>query len=695
MTDEKMWPPPSAPLDVADRFIKEVHTTAQGKTLTHHRGDFYAWHAGVWSVVPQSSIRASLYDTLRSAKFEHKKDGIVDWAPSTRKVGDVLDAMRSAVYLREDRDAPTWITPGDRHPAREYISMRNGLLHIPTGEIIAHTPAMFNTISIPFDYDAAAQAPNWLRFLGSVWRHDTATITMLQQWFGYVLSGRTDFQKAMMIPGPPRSGKGTIVRVLIELLGGRRHVAAPTMADIGTHFGITPIIGKPLAVIGDARVGRGGERQVVERLLTITGEDNLTVDVKYKEAWTGKIGARFMILSNELPRFGDASGAIASRFLVARTTQSFLGKEDKGLEARLHAELPGIFNWALAGLESLIAAGRFTESDGSKAERDALTALASPISMFLDEGFEPDMTGWMSTDMLYGKWRAWCEVAGESPGSRNVFARDLVAAAPMQGYRLQAAKSGPRGAQKTGYRGIRQRGEEPSKALTIEKNPDTPDTPSSDGISEQLPILDTASHAAAVDPVVAGVADATEIPSEQRVSGVSGVNPIVSPLENASENETPPARALHAVPDEHPGPPRTCREWFERHVRGLIAEGHMTADSAVVYPLGEAAGWGIQNLRKVASKSPLIAIAEKRTDGVTWAIGDGVQSTYVPCPEWIVTYLRERGGWVPASEVYTAGSERYGRSAIKSAALAAHILKRGASIATEWSLDPNYTKESA
>lgn len=141
--------------------------------------------------------------------------------------------------------------------------------------------------------------------------------------------------------------------------------------------------------------------------------------------------------------------------------------------------------------------------------------------------------------------------------------------------------------------------------------------------------------------------------------------------------------------------PKTCREWFDRHIRGLISDGHTTADSAAVYPLGEAAGWGIHNLRKVASKSPLIAIAEKRTDGVTWSIGEGVQSTHVPCPQWLVSYLRERGDWVPASQVYTAGAERYGRSAIKSAAQAARILKRGASIATEWSLDPNHQEKTA
>jgi putative DNA primase/helicase len=56
----------------------------------------------------------------------------------------------------------------------------------------------------------------------------------------------------------------------------------------------------------------------------------LTIDRKFREQWTGKLPTRFVILSNELPRFGDASGAIAHQFIVlsmiesssARRTQS-------------------------------------------------------------------------------------------------------------------------------------------------------------------------------------------------------------------------------------------------------------------------------------------------------------------------------------------------------------------------------------
>lgn len=161
----------------------------------------------------------------------------------------------------------------------------------------------------------------------------------------------------------------------------------------------------------------------------------------------------------------------------------------------------------------------------------------------------------------------------------------------------------------------------------------------------------------------------------------------------------PSTRSLHAVPDTTTDPPRTCREWFERHIRGLIENGHTTADSGTVYTAGQDAGWNLQNLRKVASKSTLVGTAEKRAAGTTlWNIGEEATDTWISAPQWLLNFLRTRGGWVRASEVYTAaeadpnGPER---ASLKAAARAGHIQKRGSSIATEWRLDPSYEKESA
>ena len=149
-----------------------------------------------------------------------------------------------------------------------------------------------------------------------------------------MLSGRTDLQKIFVIIGPIRSGKGTIARILTAMIG-TGHVANPTLSSLATEFGLAPLLGKSLAIIADARLSNKTDtRAVIERLLSISGEDSITVNRKFRDQVSARLPTRFMIISNELPAFGDASGAIASRFILTTLTRSFLGHEDIGLEGQ-------------------------------------------------------------------------------------------------------------------------------------------------------------------------------------------------------------------------------------------------------------------------------------------------------------------------------------------------------------------------
>src|SRR5262249_10365494 len=151
----------------------------------------------------------------------------------------------------------------------------------------------------------------------------------LRQWFGYVLSGDTSQQKILMTVGPKRSGKSTIARVLTALLG-KHNVTGATLASLTKNFGLQSWIDKPLAIIADARI-REQQMPVVERLLSISGEDTQPVDRKYKEAIDATLPTRIMLLSNELPKLSDPSGAVASRFVILETRRSFYGHEDREL----------------------------------------------------------------------------------------------------------------------------------------------------------------------------------------------------------------------------------------------------------------------------------------------------------------------------------------------------------------------------
>ena len=59
---------------------------------------------------------------------------------------------------------------------------------------------------------------------------------------------------------------------------------------------------------------------VVERLLSISGEDTLTVNRKYREQWTGKLPTRICCARTSYPELGDASTAIAGRFVPVLLT---------------------------------------------------------------------------------------------------------------------------------------------------------------------------------------------------------------------------------------------------------------------------------------------------------------------------------------------------------------------------------------
>ena len=217
--------------------------------------------------------------------------------------------------------------------------------------------------------------------------------------------------------------------MLTELLG-RGHVAGPTLASLGTNFGLSPLLGKPLAIISDARLGSTPAHAVVERLLSITGEDMLTVDRKFRDPWSGKLPTRFAVLSNELPRFKDSSGAIANRLLILQMTTSFLGREDRTLDDRLRAELPGILGWALAGLDRLTRAGKFTVPDTSRDAAHLMMDLASPVSAFVREHCVRSASETVLRDRLYAAWKLWAEENGHHGGAKSTFGRDLRAVVP-------------------------------------------------------------------------------------------------------------------------------------------------------------------------------------------------------------------------------------------------------------------------
>jgi putative DNA primase/helicase len=434
---------PGAPLDIARLFLTRKHTVGQIRTLHHHRGAFYAWNGTSYPEAEEASLRAELYEFLDQCVRGDARP----FKPTMARVSQILDALKAASIVSGSIEAPSWLDNVPDLAPGDIIACGNGLLHLPTFDLLPPSPEFFTHNALEFAYERHAPEPaGWLRFLAELWPEDAQSIDTLQEIFGYALSSDTKQQKAFLIVGPKRSGKGTIGRVLARLVG-LSNTVAPTLAGLGMNFGLAPLISKRIAIISDARLGgRADQHAIAERLLSITGEDAITIDRKFLPAWTGQLQIRFVILSNELPRLADASGALASRFIVLLLTKSFYGREDPSLTDRLLRELPGILNWSIAGLHRLRDRRYFLQPTSAAEAVQDLEDLGSPIGAFVRD--RCNVQPWLRVERhrLFEAWVDWCKIQGrDHPGTAADFGRNLRAAVPglgdtrpeIEGYRFR------------------------------------------------------------------------------------------------------------------------------------------------------------------------------------------------------------------------------------------------------------------
>lgn len=471
------------PHRLARLFVNSCYRHVDGIGLWFWREEFHAWTGSHYSPMPRKEVAAEITRSLESefqriyeqALMIHamrrqrvkaacegeggggggesgvdggksggktKESGPPKKRPvTTRLVADVTQALSDLTLLRIRNcpDQPAWVDKDHTWPAHEILPTTNALVHLPSfiaGQLYMRppTPDFFASYALAYPFDPESPEPvEWFTFLGQLWPDDPESIRTLQEWMGYLLTPDTSQQKILMLIGPKRSGKGTIIRVIRAMIGPDNMVN-PTLSSLATNFGLAPLIGKAAGIITDARIsGRTDTAAVIERLLSISGEDSQTIDRKHRDVVTAKLPTRFMVVSNELPKVRDVSGALAGRMVFLQLTRSFYGREDTTLFGRLLPELPGILLWAIQGWARLRERGHFLQPKSGIELSETMESLSSPIKSFLRDCCRVGPGSEFSVEVatLYQRWRNWCSSEGqENPGILEEFGKNLRAVLP-------------------------------------------------------------------------------------------------------------------------------------------------------------------------------------------------------------------------------------------------------------------------
>lgn len=441
--------PMPAALNVLERwpFVRYAGRRGVERSI-YWRGEWWDHVGSHYQSSSSASVENSLWRVLNDATYEHaegegeeREVQLRRWEPNKARVTNVVKALEARCEVGDNVDPNSWLTfpeetwltsHVDETRTDKLVALTNVMLNPATGETHEHSSAYLNTYALPFEYDAAATCGTWETYLASILSIDS--VKLLQEWFGYVVSGRTDLQKMLYMIGPSRSGKGTIALILSSLIGSM-NVAGPTMNSFASTFGLQPLMGKPLAIFDDVRLPPRPDNvyAAVERLLSLIGEAQVTVERKNKEALNIHLPTRIMMSANELLQFPDEVGAMQTRMLVLVFTKSFVGmeKRDEEFKDLFLAELPGVLNWALAGLRRLNEqSGRFTLPADSTEISEELRDAGNQVRPFARDHCEigDSEEHWVWVDELYGLYAETRGGFKDDAAQKDRFGRELKAA---------------------------------------------------------------------------------------------------------------------------------------------------------------------------------------------------------------------------------------------------------------------------
>lgn len=455
----------------------DVRTKRKTIGLRLWREVFHAWDGRKYVELSDMQIKADIteavkaeFDSITEMRSKEASRDPTKPVPVAKKVGveivnAVFNAVKSITILSDHIDQPAWLD--DRYPVsrdRDFIAVENGILDVamllddenePGRCLLPHSPFWFSASCVPYPFNPSAECTHWEGFLNTNLLGRDEQIRILQEWFGYCLTNDVSQQKFLMMEGRGRNGKSVICAALTALLG-QENVSTVPLEAFEKDTNITQTIGKLANIAAEI----GEVDRVAEGVLkAFTSGDRMMFRRLYKNPFEGYPTARLVFATNNRPRFSDRSDGLWRRMILLPLVYQVPDSERIfGMDRPSYwrKELPGMLNWALAGLWQLRRNGRFTACEDSEAEMEEYRSDVNPARQFLLERYEWGGDGqWIVTDDAYAAYKAWCKEGEYRPVNARNFGKEIMSVWP----RAKRKKMGSRDGRFWAYEGVAKKAE--------------------------------------------------------------------------------------------------------------------------------------------------------------------------------------------------------------------------------------------
>ena len=307
------------------------------------------------------------------------------------------------------------------------INVRNGLYNILEDTLTEHTPDYLSTVQLDVAYDKAAVCPLFKKFLSESMGGDMEQVGLIQEMLGYFLIPVNSAQKCFVIVGAASAGKSVLLRVLNDVLLGRRNVSNVSWQALNERFKTAELFGKLANIFADLPTKNIDDNGIFKALV---GEDYLTVEKKNKNPFSFQSSARLLFSCNSIPKnYGDRSEGFYRRLVILRFKYTVpKEKRDPELLEKFRMEADGIFLFALEGLRRLMGNRYiFSETQVNADELQQYREESDSVLSFVKDCCELSAEHSVGSTELFNAYKGYCEECGLRPYAQKNFVQQITA----------------------------------------------------------------------------------------------------------------------------------------------------------------------------------------------------------------------------------------------------------------------------
>lgn len=297
----------------------------------------------------------------------------------------------------------------DCDPTEAYINFTNGMLEWRTGVLHPHAPHYGSTVQLPLEWNSNADCPEFDKFLDGILSPDYARLAW--EMVGYLMMSGNPLQVAFLLLGTGQNGKGTLMRVVQDLLGNK-NTSTLSLDALSNRFAPIGLFGKIANLAGDIDATYQESTAMFKML---TGEDEFRGEQKFVQApFYFRNWAVPVFSANRIPGSADTSHGYLRRWKVIEFDRTISNAERiPGLSNRLSAELPGIAAKAVQHLRELMERnsnkGEFHTSMDIEHGEQRFAESIDQVRQWVNECCMPAPDTKAPWTDFYSSYRFWAE----------------------------------------------------------------------------------------------------------------------------------------------------------------------------------------------------------------------------------------------------------------------------------------------